>query len=438
MSRGKVDIGLGLQYGDEGKGKMIDFLATSESSSYGVVARFQGGPNAGHTLYRGGKKIVLHHPPSGILDDRLALCGAGMVINPIIIMQELIGLIEHGIDAKVNLRIAKEAHLILPTHRMMDAANERLLGTGKIGTTLHGIGPTYEDKAGRRGIPIGNIFDDDFEDQYDALTNRHRLFFTAMGFIPEHDIENYASMGTKAEFLAAVQSLREFTFVHCEGFMNKVLDRGMNVLAEGAQGALLDKDLGSYPCVTSSNTTTSGVLNGLCISHQDIGEVFGITKAYCTRVGSGSFWTELATSDARERHISIEGAEKGATTGRPRRIGWLDLPALKYACLINGVTQIILTKGDVLQLIPKGYISVAVAYFKEGDSSQSYDFPLGMETEYAPVYEQFPIWDKTTRENLNFNAYVKYIETYLGIPVTLISNGPNKNQVIDYRERIEA
>ena len=378
----KVDVLLGLQWGDEGKGKVVDVL----TPRYDVVARFQGGPNAGHTLEFEGKKYVLRSIPSGIFQDgQTNIIGNGVVLDPILFRQEAEELLASGIDLRKVLKISKKAHLIMPTHRLLDAASEKAKGGAKIGTTGKGIGPTYTDKISRNGLRLGDALLPDWNDRYTAARNRHMATLASMGETPEiTDIER--------QWLEAVEYLRSYEIVDSEHLVNKLLAEGKSILCEGAQGTLLDVDFGSYPFVTSSNTITAGACSGLGVAPNKIGEVFGIFKAYCTRVGSGPFPTEL--HDETGALIRNLGHEYGAVTGRERRCGWIDLVALRYAIMIDGVTQLIMMKSDVLDSFDE--IKACVAYRING--VETHDFPFSLDgVEIEPVYVTLPGW-KTTVE----------------------------------------
>ena len=417
----KIDIVLGLQWGDEGKGKVVDVL----TPRYPVVARFQGGPNAGHSLVFGGEHFVLHTVPSGIFREGTAnLIGNGVVIDPVILMEEIRQIEAKGIDVAERLLIAKRAHLILPTHRILDAASEHAMGSSKIGSTLKGIGPAYADKTGRNGLRVGDILLPDFKERYEALKARHlKLLAGYSGFT--FDINDY-----EQQWLEAIGELRRFTLTDSEIYVNRTLDEGTPILAEGAQGSLLDIDFGSYPYVTSSNTLAAGACTGLGVAPSRVGSVYGIFKAYCTRVGSGPFPTELFDEDG-ERLRQI-GHEFGATTGRPRRTGWLDLPALKYSVMMNGVTELIMMKSDVLD----GFDTIKVAVGYRVDGKVRDDLPYGTH-DCVPVYREFPGW-KTDLSDIRsydalpdaFKAYVRFIETQTGCPVSIISVGPDRDAVI--------
>lgn len=418
-----VDVLLGLQWGDEGKGKVVDFLA----ADYDVVARFQGGPNAGHTLIlEGGQKYVLHTVPSGIFfPDTQNLIGNGVVVDPLTLEQEIQKLEQAGLNMARNLNIARKAHLILPTHKILDAASEQQKGLSKIGSTLKGIGPTYMDKTGRNGLRVGDLESPDFEARYAELREKHLHLLGQFDFV--FDLEPLE----KAWF-QSLDRLRSLRFVDGEYFINEALQNGRRVLAEGAQGSMLDIDFGTYPFVTSSNTISAGVCTGLGLAPQHIGEVIGISKAYCTRVGSGPFPTEL--DDETGERLRKEGGEFGATTGRPRRCGWIDLPALKYSILLNGVTRLVITKVDVLNHFEE--IRVCTAYRIQGRETDRMPFDLtGVELE--PVYRTFPGWNVSLEgierfEDLpdNLLQYLRFLEAELDVPVAMISSGPEREQLI--------
>ncbi len=418
----KVDILLGLQWGDEGKGKIVDFLAPK----YTVVARFQGGPNAGHTLEFDGMKHVLHQIPSGIFRKSIAnVIGNGVVLDPVIFQREIMALEDLQADPRQNLYISKKAQLILPTHRLLDAAYEKAKGKDKIGSTLKGIGPTYQDKIGRQGLRVGDIVMPDFNERYEALKNKHLEVLDFLKFDYELDEEK--------PFFAAIEFLRGFTLIDSEYFVNQKLKEGNSVLAEGAQGSLLDIDFGSYPFVTSSNTMVAGACTGLGIPPAVVGEVYGVFKAYCTRVGSGPFPTEL--HEATGEKLREVGHEFGATTGRPRRTGWLDLPALKYSVMINGVTQLFMMKADVLGHFDE--IKVCTAYkLASGEITDKLSFEM-MNEEVEPVYKSFKGWGvfadvPGSLDELPFelNNYIRYIEQETGVPVKLVSIGPDRTETI--------
>lgn len=417
----KVDVVLGLQWGDEGKGKIVDVLA----KGYPVVARFQGGPNAGHSLHFEDKKFVLHTIPSGVFrKGTLNIIGNGVVIDPIIFKAECEEIEESGVPAKERIAISKKAHLILPSHRIIDAASEASKGASKIGSTLKGIGPTYMDKTGRNGLRVGDILADNFLERFNALKNKHISFLKQFDY--EYDINE-----REAEWLEAVEYLKSFNLVDGEYLINGLLSENKRVLAEGAQGSLLDVDFGSYPFVTSSTTTCAGACTGLGISPSKIGVVSGIFKAYCTRVGSGPFPTELNNETGEE--LRKLGFEFGATTGRPRRTGWLDLVALKYAIMINGVDQLIMMKSDVMDTFET--VKVATGYKVNGKESN--EVPFDTFAEIEPVYKEFKGWKrdltKITDESelpFEFMNYVRFIEKETGVPVKIISVGPDRDQTI--------
>ncbi len=418
-----VDVILGLQWGDEGKGKIVDFLATG----YDMVARFQGGPNAGHTLKFDGKKFVLHTVPSGIFRENLLnLIGNGVVIDPITLCRELDNLDSAGVEYRSRLLVAKKAHLILPTHRNLDAANEAAKGLEKIGSTLKGIGPTYMDKTGRNGLRVGDILLPDFKNRYEALKNKHLGLLRALPRI-DYDLEK-----EEQQWFESIEVLRSLRLVDGEYFMHDMLTQGKKILAEGAQGSMLDIDFGTYPYVTSSNTVTAGVCSGLGIAPRSIGQVIGITKAYCTRVGSGPFPTELL--DETGDFLRKEGAEFGSTTGRPRRCGWIDLPQLRYTIMLNGVTQLAITKIDVLNQFTE--IKTATRYRYEGMVTDRLPFDLcGVPVE--PVYETLPGWNQSLAAISAFDGlpaeakfYLQTLENQLGVPITMVSTGPERERLL--------
>ncbi|MBL7927856.1 MAG: adenylosuccinate synthase [Bacteroidia bacterium] len=418
----KVDVLLGLQWGDEGKGKIVDVLAPH----YDVIARFQGGPNAGHTLEFNGIKHVLHTIPSGIFhDDKINLIGNGVVIDPSVFKKEIDALVKMGVDVKKNLFISRKAHLILPTHRLLDAASEAQKGKEKIGSTLKGIGPAYMDKTGRNGLRIGDIESVDFRYRYDALVEKHQRMLAHFQF-------NFNLQEYEPAWFEGIELIRSLTLVDGEYEVNKLLASGKKILAEGAQGSLLDIDFGSYPFVTSSNTITAGTCTGLGVAPNKIGEVFGIFKAYCTRVGSGPFPTELL--DNTGELIRKKGNEFGSTTGRPRRTGWLDIPALNYAIMLNGVTRLMMMKPDVLSAINP--LKVCTSYQWNGKQSETLPFDVVYNTP-QPVYENMEGWkeDITGMENKNdfpggLNDYIRFIESKTGLPVSIVSVGPDRKQTI--------
>ncbi len=417
----KVDVLLGLQWGDEGKGKIVDVLAPE----YDVVARFQGGPNAGHSLEFSGIKHILHTIPSGIFHaGKINLVGNGVVIDPEIFKKEIDSLLSLGVNATGNLFISKKAHLILPSHRLLDAASEALKGNSKIGSTLKGIGPAYMDKTGRNGLRIGDIMLPDFNDRYNFLKEKHRTILKQYDF--GDNPENY-----EEEWFRGIEKIREFQLVDSEYFINKLLAENKKILAEGAQGTLLDIDFGSYPYVTSSNTVCAGACTGLGIAPSKTGEVIGVFKAYCTRVGGGPFPTEL-TDETGDR-LREQGKEFGSTTGRPRRCGWLDLPALKYSVMINGVTQLMITKADVLTGLDS--IRICTAYKHEGKLTET--LPFDMAGKVEPVYREFSGWKKDISSIKNcddlpaeFKRYISYIEEETRVPVTMISLGPDRTAAV--------
>ncbi|MFK7946575.1 MAG: adenylosuccinate synthase [Saprospiraceae bacterium] len=418
-----VDVILGLQWGDEGKGKIVDYLA----NQYDIVARFQGGPNAGHTLKFDGKKYVLHTIPSGIFRENLMnVIGNGVVIDPITLRKEIQMLIDADVDYHDRLLVAKKAHLIMPTHRLLDAASEAAKGKSKIGSTLRGIGPTYMDKTGRNGLRVGDILSPNFHEKYNTLRDKH---LSLLKIYPEVEFD-LATEETK--WLDSIEDLRKMNMVDGEIYINKALKAGKKVLAEGAQGSMLDVDFGTYPFVTSSNTITSGVCNGLGVAPSTIGEVIGITKAYCTRVGSGPFPSEL-TGDIEET-LRQAGGEFGATTGRPRRCGWIDIPQLKYTIMINGVTQLCITKIDILNDFEE--IAAATHYKIDGKLEELPPYDLcadGIE----PVFKPYKGW-QADLENINTydalpeNAknFLEEIETMLETPITIVSKGPQRKELI--------
>lgn len=416
----KVDVVLGLQWGDEGKGKIVDVLA----KSYPAVARFQGGPNAGHSLQFEGKKFVLHTVPAGVFrEGSINIIGNGVVLDPIIFRQECKEIEEMGVPVTERIIISKKAHLILPTHRILDAASESAMGKGKIGSTLKGIGPTYMDKTGRNGLRIGDTLAENFLERFNTLKEKH------IQRLKQYDFQ-YNAEEHEAEWLDAIKYLKKFKIVDGEYEINEILET-KRVLAEGAQGSMLDVDFGSYPFVTSSSTMCAGACTGLGIAPSKIGKVIGIFKAYCTRVGSGPFPTELLDQVGEE--LRQKGFEFGATTGRPRRTGWLDLPALKYAIMIDGVTELIMMKADVLDTFDT--IKVAVGYKVNGKKSDR--VPYDTYATIEPVYKEFKGWkcDLTgvrKREELpaNFLKYIAFIEKELGVPVKMVSLGPDRKQTI--------
>jgi adenylosuccinate synthase len=417
-----VDVILGLQWGDEGKGKIVDYFAPQ----YDVIARFQGGPNAGHTLYVNDKKIVLHQIPSGIFhENKINLIGNGVVLDPVTLKRECETVKPFVADFRKNLYISQRTHVILPTHRALDKASEQAKGTEKIGSTLKGIGPAYMDKTGRNGIRVGDILDRSFTSQYIKLRIKHQKLLDSMNF--NEDISAWED-----EFLEAMDFMRQFKIVNGEYFINEKISQGKKVLAEGAQGSMLDVDFGTFPFVTSSNTISAGVCTGLGIAPQHIKDVMGVTKAYCTRVGSGPFPTELF--DANGEELRKTGQEFGSTTGRPRRCGWIDLVALKYTCMVNGTTQLIMTKADVLDAFEQ--LSLCTAYKINGEETSEVPFQM-TRVDIQPVLKNFKGWNsdissvKTEKElPAEMKTYVEFINRFLGVKVTYISNGPGRDQLI--------
>lgn len=420
----KVDVLLGLQWGDEGKGKVVDVL----TPRYDVVARFQGGPNAGHTLEFDGKKYVLRSIPSGVFqNEKMNLIGNGVVLDPVLFMEEAEALCQGGIDLKHSLKLSRKAHLILPTHRLLDAANEQAKGAAKIGTTGKGIGPTYTDKTSRNGIRLGDITEN-FSEKYTTARNRHLTRLAALGATP--DSEQLAQL--EERWMKAIEYLKEYEIVDGEYAVNDALAQGKSVLCEGAQGTMLDVDFGSYPFVTSSNTVCAGACTGLGIAPNKIGDVFGIFKAYCTRVGSGPFPTELF--DETGKTLRDLGHEYGAVTGRERRCGWVDLVALRYAVMLNGVTKLIMMKSDVLD----GFDTIKACVAYDIDGKQTRDFPYDIENrQIKPVYTELPGWktDLTAMQSAdefpeNFKAYIEFLEKELNVPIAIVSIGPDRKQTI--------
>ncbi|WGD33995.1 adenylosuccinate synthase [Olleya sp. YS] len=419
-----VDLLLGLQWGDEGKGKIVDVL----TSKYNIIARFQGGPNAGHTLVFNGKKHVLHTIPSGIFHDEATnLVGNGVVIDPVIFKKELDKLEEQDVDYRKSLLISRKAHIILPTHRLLDAASEASKGKAKIGSTLKGIGPTYMDKTGRNGLRVGDLELDTWKDKYRALADKHESMIDFYNVDIQYDLKEL-----ETEFFAAVKVLKSLKFIDSEEYIYQAQKSGQSILAEGAQGSLLDIDFGTYPFVTSSNTTAAGACTGLGVAPNQIGDVFGIFKAYTTRVGSGPFPTELF--DEVGETMGRVGHEFGATTGRARRCGWLDLVALKYACQVNGVTQLMMMKADVLSGFKT--LKVATAYKYKGDTITH--LPYNIEPQNVePIYTDFKGWkedltqmsDQSTLPK-ELNDYIDFLEKELEIPITIVSVGPDRKQTI--------
>lgn len=426
----KADILLGLQWGDEGKGKIVDVL----TPEYDIIARFQGGPNAGHTIEFDQKKFILHTIPSGIFNpSTINVVGNGVILDPVIMNRELNNLRDHNLEPEKNLKISKKAHLILPTHRLLDAAYEKAKGKAKIGSTLKGIGPTYTDKTARQGIRIGNIFRPDFKDLYNALKEKHLQILKFYNFdVSEFKIEGMELEHYEEQWFDSVRHLSSLSVIDSEYFINAALDDGKSLLAEGAQGTMLDVDFGTYPYVTSSNTITAGVCTGLGLAPQRIGNVLGIFKAYCTRVGGGPFPTEQDNEEGNK--LREKGGEYGSTTGRPRRCGWLDLVALRYAIMLNGVTQLIMTKADVLNTFDE--IRVGQRYKLNGKVLTSVPFEASYET-LEPDFDIVPGWQtditdvrQTKDIPTKLDEYIRYIEKQTGIPLSMVSVGPDRKQVI--------
>ena len=419
-----VDLLLGLQWGDEGKGKIVDVL----TKDYNLISRFQGGPNAGHTLIFDGHKHVLHTIPSGIFhDEALNIVGNGVVIDPVIFKKELENLDKFNLDLNAKILISRKAHLILPTHRLLDAASEASKGKEKIGSTLKGIGPTYMDKTGRNGMRVGDLELDNWKDIFLKLTAKHLKMLAFFDLELDFDLE-----ALKEEFYIAVARLKEMSFIDSEEYLHNAIQNNKTILAEGAQGSLLDVDFGTYPFVTSSNTTAAGACTGLGIAPNSIGEVYGIFKAYTTRVGSGPFPTELFDEDGAR--MAKVGHEFGATTGRPRRCGWLDLVALKYACQVNGVTQLNMMKGDVLSGFET--LKICTAYNYKGEIIKH--FPYNIEPEnVSPIYTEFKGWSEDIT-GINSEAefpkelseYIAFVEKETGIRISIVSVGPDRKQTI--------
>ena len=426
----KIDVLLGLQWGDEGKGKIVDVL----TPNYDIIARFQGGPNAGHTIEFDGKKFVLHIIPSGIFNSGIKnLVGNGVIIDAFILYKEIINLEAAGINARENLMISKKAHLILPTHRLIDAASEAAKGKEKIGSTLKGIGPTYTDKISRGGIRIGDLFTENFQEKYNNLKAKHIEILSFYNF----DYLNFELDGHKFDeyekkWMDAIEFISKLNIVDSEYFLNSELEKGKKVLAEGAQGTMLDIDFGSYPFVTSSNTITAGVCSGLGVAPSKIGEVFGVFKAYCTRVGGGPFPTELEDNDGDT--LRNVGKEFGSTTGRPRRCGWLDLVALQYSIMLNGVTKLFMMKTDVLS--PFKILKICTKYNINGQEVDHLPFDL-CETGINPLYTELKGWEipidtfeSTDQFPEELNEYIKFIEENTKLPIKIVSVGPDRSQTI--------
>ena len=420
----QVDVLLGLQWGDEGKGKLVDVL----TPEYDIIARFQGGPNAGHTLEFNNIKHITHNIPSGVFrENSINIIGNGVVLDPIIFKQEIEEVKALNVDLGSRLKISRKAHLIMPTHRVLDAASEAAKGKTKIGSTLKGIGPTYMDKTGRNGLRVGDIESPDFLEKYKFLTNKHLQILKQFDF--EFDLAKF-----EAGWMEGIESIKSFELVNGEYLINQYLEEGKSVLGEGAQGSMLDIDFGSYPYVTSSNTICAGACIGLGLAPQKIGKVIGVFKAYCTRVGSGPFPTELEGEMGEA--LREYGAEYGATTGRPRRCGWLDLPALKYSIMLSGVTELNMTKSDVLTHFDT--LRVCTAYKINGKQTQELPFDINQPVE--PVYREMPVWKEDisimrSKEELPVEMldYLKFIESEVNIPVSVISVGPDREQFISLK-----
>jgi adenylosuccinate synthase len=418
-----VDVILGLQWGDEGKGKIVDFFAPR----YDLIARFQGGPNAGHTLYVNDKKIVLHQIPSGIFHEKTVnLIGNGVVLDPVTLRRECESVAAFGVDYRKNLYIAQRAHLILPTHRALDKASEMSKGQEKIGSTLKGIGPAYMDKTGRNGLRVGDLLDKSFTTQYIKLRLKHQKLLDSLNF--HEDLSEW-----EEEFFEGLEFMRQFKIVNGEYFINNKIAQGKKVLAEGAQGSMLDVDFGTFPYVTSSNTISAGVCTGLGVAPQQIRDVIGVSKAYFTRVGGGPFPTEL--EDATGEELRRVGNEFGATTGRPRRCGWIDGVALKFACMINGVTKIVMTKADVLDAFSE--LKVCTAYTINGEKTEEVPFQMN-KIKIEPELQSFQGWLTDTTAIKKYEKlpqkmqdYVQFINQYLGVKIAYISNGPGRDQLIE-------
>ncbi len=419
----KVDVLLGLQWGDEGKGKIVDVF----TPKYDIIARFQGGPNAGHTLEFEGIKHVLHTIPSGIFRENVInLVGNGVVIDPIIFKGELEKLAPFNIDFKKRLFISKKAHLILPTHKLLDAASETLKGKNKIGSTLKGIGPTYMDKTGRNGLRVGDLYSPNFKEKYQNLMDKH------IGILSHYDDFEYDLTSLEKEWMDSLEVIKSLDAVDSEHFLNTAILSGKKILAEGAQGTMLDIDFGTYPFVTSSNTVTAGTCTGLGIAPNKIGEVIGIFKAYCTRVGSGPFPTELL--DEVGEQIRQEGREFGSTTGRPRRCGWIDLVQLKYAIMINGVTELSMMKADILSI----FDSIKICTHYEIDGQKITEFPYDVhDVPLVPIYIEIAGWKEDLTKLRRYEDapqelknYVLYLEKELNVPITLVSVGPDREQTL--------
>lgn len=418
-----VDVLLGLQWGDEGKGKIVDYFA----GKYDVIARFQGGPNAGHTLYVNGKKVVLRTIPSGVFHDKtINLIGSGVVLDPVAFKQECEQITALGIDLTKNLYIADRTHIIVPSHRALDKASELSKGNDKIGSTLKGIGPAYMDKTGRNGLRVGDVLAPDFKARYEKLKHKHQHLLDGYNF--NEDISEW-----ETEFFEAVEFLKGMNVVNGEYFLNEKLKAGQKVLAEGAQGSMLDVDFGTYPFVTSSNTVSAGACTGLGIAPRWIRDVIGVTKAYCTRVGSGPFPTEL--HDETGDKLRAAGNEFGAVTARPRRCGWIDLVALRYTSMLSGVTKLVMTKSDVLDAFDELY--ACTAYEINGVKTENVPYQIN-EADIKPVWEQFNGWPEPTANckqydelPLEMKTFISAVEKYLEVPVAYVSNGPGRDQILE-------
>lgn len=425
----KLDVLLGLQWGDEGKGKIVDVL----TPGYDVIARFQGGPNAGHTIEFNHKKFILHTIPSGIFnEEKINVMGSGLVIDAYILKKEINRLQENGIDAEKNLYVSKRAHLILPTHRLLDATYEKSRGVLKIGSTLKGIGPAYSDKIAREGIRVGDIVSPDFERNYRKIKEKHLDIIKYYGFdYSDYELDGLKFDDYESEWFIGIEQIKALKHVDSEFFINDALNKEKSILAEGAQGTMLDIDFGSYPFVTSSNTISSGVCNGLGVAPKKVGKVIGIFKAYCTRVGSGPFPTEL--EDEEGEQLRDVGREFGSTTGRPRRCGWLDLPALKYAIMLNGVDELIMMKADVLSSFKS--IRICTEYLIKGKKTDR--FPIERQEEIVPVYKSLKGW-RSPLDDINsaelmpveLKNYIRFIEQETGVPIRIVSVGPDREQTI--------
>jgi adenylosuccinate synthase len=430
----KVDVLLGLQWGDEGKGKIVDVF----TPHYDIVARFQGGPNAGHTLEFDGKKFILHTIPSGIFREKTQnVIGNGVIIDPMIMLNKEIKQISPITDVKSKLYISEKAHLILPTHRLLDAANEAFRGKNKIGSTLKGIGPAYTDKISRNGLRVGDVLLPDFQKKYNHLKNMHFQQIEAMKFdYTSVKIDGFTFDQYESAWQEAAQELTSYQICATEYFLYDAMRRHKKILAEGAQGTLLDIEFGSYPYVTSSNTTTAGVCSGLGIAPTKIGKVYGLFKAYCTRVGEGPFPTELF--DNIGEHLRTKGNEFGSTTGRSRRCGWLDLPLLRYACMLNGVKELIMMKADVLSELET--INVCTSY--RNDGKLTFEPPFDIAAKLVPTYATFNGWNKQINPeeiSIELKRYIAFIEYYSGLKIKLVSIGPDREQniIIEDKDRIK-